>query len=411
MSNFNVVVSGGVPVKMWTKDVPVEYDAIRQLERISRIPFIYKWVAAMPDMHVGMGATIGSVIATKGAVIPAAVGVDIGCGMRAVRINLARNKLPELPAMRATIEAAVPTGFKFHETVGKGIKFHWQTALESGYTRVISDLPIAEHKHVLAQLGTLGGGNHFIEVSLDEVDRVWIVIHSGSRGVGNRIGVNYIKLAKKMCKNWHIKLEDPALAYLPQETKEFKNYMFAAAWAQQYARINRTIMMETVLKVLSAGPVETIDCHHNYIAWENHYGENVMVTRKGAVRAQEEDWGIIPGSMGVKSFITRGLGNAESFNSCSHGAGRVMSRSKAKATITVEEHEKATEGVECRKDKAMLDESPAAYKDIDAVMAAQSDLCVPVHTLKQMVCVKGAVKPNEALLAAIKELKKRGENR
>lgn len=386
--NFQVRNEGGVPIKLWVNGVPVEEEAIQQLSRVSRLPFVCKWVVGLPDIHFGMGATIGSVIVTRNAVIPAAVGVDINCGVIAVKTGLKVPPLEVLPLLRAKLEKRIPTGFGFHQKIYRDIKRTWEK-LETGYGVVTNDMPEAAHKNVIAQLGTLGGGNHFIEVCLDENKDVWVVIHSGSRGVGNRIGMQYIRLAKKKCKNWHIKLEDTALSYFPRGEKEFSKYMYAVQWAQQYALENRKLMMQFALEVLGTEAVETIDCHHNYVNFENHYGEDVLVTRKGAVSAKEGQKGVIPGSMGAKSYIVRGLGNKESFHSCSHGAGRLMSRSKAKQKFTVEDLEEATAGVECRVDKGVLDESPGCYKDVTAVMKAQEDLCEPVHTLRQLICVKG----------------------
>jgi len=385
--SFQVRELGGKPLKLWIDGVPIEEEAVQQLGRVSRLPFIYKWVAAMPDCHFGMGATVGSVIATQGAVIPAAIGVDVGCGMRAVRTQL-RGKDIDPKQLRAKIERRVPVGFDFHKNIHRDVKDSWP-AIEVGYNHILNKMPGIKHDHVAAQIGTLGGGNHFIEVSLDETDHVWVVIHSGSRGVGNKIGVDYIRLAKDLCKRWHVSLEDPNLSFFPQDAQEYTDYMYAVNWAQNYALKNREIMMQFVMEILDTPAEETIDCHHNYVTMEHHYGTNVLLTRKGAVSAKAGEMGIIPGSMGARSYIVRGLGNPESFNSCSHGAGRMMSRSQAKKTFTTEDHAKATAGIECRKDTGILDETPGAYKDIDAVMAAQNDLCEPVHTLRQTLCVKG----------------------
>jgi len=388
MRNFQVYEAGGIPIKAWVNGVPFTTKARLQLERVSRLSIAHKWVAALPDVHPGMAATIGSVIITKDAVIPAAVGVDIGCGMRGVLTTLNRDDLVNLAKIRACIESLIPTGFNSHNRLSKETKLLWEE-LDDGHFKVVENMPSVTNDNVRLQLGTLGGGNHFIELCLDEEGRVWIVIHSGSRGIGNRIGQGYTKLARKLCAQWHIKLEDRDLAYLPRGEKAFSDYMQAATWAQRYAYKNRERMMQIVLEALGATATESFDCHHNYITWENHYGDNVLVTRKGAVSAKEGQVGIIPGSMGARSYIVKGLGNPQSFNSCAHGAGRAMSRSGAKKVLSVEEHVAATEGVECRKDKGMLDESPGAYKDIDAVMEAQKDLCEPVHTLKQFLCVKG----------------------
>lgn len=404
--SYEVMQDGGVPIKSWTCGVPFEDQAKAQLKNISRLPFIHKWVAAMPDVHLGKGATIGSVVSTLGAVIPAAVGVDIGCGMMAVKTSLVASDLPDnLAGIRSAIEAAVPHG-RSSRARGNRDKGAWSNAPDD----VMSAwLPLAEHFKVLSDkhrvlkntnnlnhLGTLGTGNHFIEVCLDEHQTVWFMLHSGSRGVGNRIGTHFIDLAKKDMERWHIQLPDSDLAYLPEGTEHFEQYVEAVEWAQNFARVNREVMMSRVIaavkKVIGIefeARMEAVNCHHNYVSRENHYGENVLVTRKGAVRAREGEMGIIPGSMGAKSFIVRGLGNEESFCSCSHGAGRVMSRTKAKKLVSLEEHRLATQDVECRKDEGVIDETPTAYKPIEKVMDAQKDLVEVVYTLKQVVCVKG----------------------
>jgi tRNA-splicing ligase RtcB len=390
---------------MWTKGVPVDEKARDQLSRAAKMPFIFKHVAAMPDVHVGIGATVGSVIPTKGAVIPAAVGVDIGCGMMAARTSLVASDLPDnLEGIRSAIEQAVPHG----RDVGRGkrdkgswgdpppaIVDAWAT-LAQRIERICEKHPRLKNTNNHVHLGTLGTGNHFIELCLDEDQRVWVMLHSGSRGVGNAIGSFFIELAKEDMRKWYINLPDEALAYFPEGTDHFDDYVEAVGWAQDYAALNRRMMMTNVVRALRsqiAVPFETeleaVNCHHNYVARENHFGENVLVTRKGAVRAAKGVMGIIPGSMGAKSFIVRGLGNSESFDSCSHGAGRVMSRTEAKKRVTLDEHIRDTEGVECRKDEGVIDETPKAYKPIEAVMAAQADLVEIVHTLKQVVCVKG----------------------
>lgn len=392
------------PIKTWTRGVPVEDSAMQQLRNLSALPFIHKHVAAMPDVHWGMGATVGSVIATKGAIIPAAVGVDIGCGMMAVRTPLTASDLPDsLHGVRTAIEAAVPHG----RTDNGGVNDRGAWGPDSPQflgplNEALGDIVTLHPKLGRAagrapfHLGTLGTGNHFIEVCLDEAQRVWVMLHSGSRGIGNAIGSYFIERAKEDMRRWFINLPDQDLAYLPEGSDNFTDYVQAVHWAQEYALANRVSMMEATLAALSselgrdvgAGEM-AVNCHHNYVAKEHHFGENIFVTRKGAVRARTVDLGIIPGSMGVRSYIVRGKGNPDSFCSCSHGAGRKMSRGAAKKAITLEDHAKATEGVECRKDADVLDESPAAYKDIDAVMAAQTDLVEVVHTLKQVVCVKG----------------------
>ena len=397
-------VEGGSHVKMWTRGVPIEDGAKRQLSNTARMPFIFKHVAAMPDVHVGIGATVGSVVATKGAIIPAAVGVDIGCGMIAMQTTLKAVDLPEsLTTIRGEIERAVPHGFV---TVrGRSTKGAWSVAPNSVITRwraladrldrVAEKYPRLKPKNPQDQLGTLGGGNHFVEICLDTEQNVWVMLHSGSRGIGNLIGQTFIELAREDMRRHFINLPDRDLAYLVEGTQHFDDYVEAMEWAQEYAMENRRAMMDSVLRVLreevrpfQLGEV-AVNCHHNYTARERHFDEDVLVTRKGAVRAGRGELGIIPGSMGARSYIVRGLGNAESFESCSHGAGRRMSRTEARKRFSVAEHEAATAGVECRKDKEVIDETPAAYKDIDAVMHAQRDLVEIVHTLKQVVCVKG----------------------
>ena len=397
---------GGVPIKTWTRGVPVEPKAMQQLSNIARMPIVHKWVAAMPDVHLGIGATVGSVIPTLGAVIPAAVGVDIGCGMMAVETTLTASDLPDnLGPMRSTIERAVPHGRGRHG--GRGDKGSWEAIphrvgavwreLEAGFKRVIDKHPGIEKSNHVVHLGTLGTGNHFIEVCLDEADRVWFMLHSGSRGVGNRIGSHFIALAKKdMSRHIH-NLPDVNLAYFKEGSEHFDDYVEAVQWAQSFARHNRELMMKAVLDAVRKmkgirsfqTAKEAVNCHHNYVSQEFHYGKSVFVTRKGAVRAGKDELGIIPGSMGARSYIVRGKGNPDSFCSCSHGAGRVMSRTQAKKQFTLDDHREATAGVECRKDKNVIDETPAAYKDIDKVMEAQDDLVEVVHTLKQVVCVKG----------------------
>lgn len=396
-------VPGGVPIKAWTHGVPVEESARQQLINIAKLPFIHRWVAVMPDVHLGKGATVGSVVPTVGAIVPAAVGVDIGCGMIATRTTLTASDLPDnLAGLRSAIERAVPHG----RTVGRRDKGAWDTPpsaaiegwaqLEQDFCRIVEKQPKLARTNNLNHLGTLGTGNHFVEVCLDEDDRVWFMLHSGSRGVGNAIGSRYIELAKEDMRRWMINLPDQDLAYLPEGSEHFDDYVFAVEWAQRFARANRAIMMSHVIDAVAKvipkpfdAWAEAVNCHHNYVSREHHYGKNVMVTRKGAVSAKAGELGIIPGSMGAKSFIVRGLGNDESFHSCSHGAGRVMSRTEARKRITLDEHKQATAHVECRKDSDVIDESPAAYKPIDAVMDAQKDLVEIVHTLRQVVCVKG----------------------
>lgn len=409
MSNYEVIDAGnGRIVKAWNKGVFFEDKAVAQLKNTAQLPFLYKWVAAMPDTHFGMGATVGSVVATKGALVPASVGVDIGCGMYAQRIGADRAELGAkgLNHIRAAIEGAVPCGRTNNGGPGdRGawgeiptlIQNAWDVNFSTAYEQLCEIHPGARAKNTVNQLGTLGTGNHFIELAEDENMNVWIVLHSGSRGLGNKIGQYFTETAKKLCAKWFISLPDKDLAYLPEGTPEFDAYKQAVTLAQKFAWLNRVLMMQNIRQavadVIGRGgllPLEEVHCHHNYIAWENHFGQNVIVTRKGAVRAREGDLGIIPGSMGARTYIVKGLGNPDSFCTCSHGAGRMMSRTQALKQFTVEDHIKATEGVECIKDRTVLDETPGCYKPIDAVMAAQSDLVVPIHTLKQFVCVKGA---------------------
>lgn len=385
---------GSKPIKAWIDGVQLEDQARQQLLNIAKMPFIHRHIAVMPDVHFGIGATVGSVIATTGAIIPAAVGVDIGCGMNAVKTSLKASDLPDSLAMlRSDIERSVPVGNNKHQHPKHTGAFPKLPSME--FANLIESLGVKTMHQLDQQLGTLGGGNHFIEICLDEEQNVWIMLHSGSRGIGNKIGQHFIALAKKDMEKYFIVLPDKDLAYFPESTEHFNDYVQAVSWAQDYAYTNRRLMMELVLGSMKHRlPAfelvnEAVNCHHNYVSLENHFGKNVYVTRKGAVRAREGDLGIIPGSMGAKSFIVKGRGNAESFHSCSHGAGRVISRTAARAKFTTEDHELATAGVECRKDKSVLDETPAAYKDIDAVMAAQTDLVEVVHTLKQVLCVKG----------------------
>lgn len=384
------------PIKMWTNGVPVEPAAVDQLRNLATLPFIHHHVAAMPDVHLGIGATVGSVIATRGAIVPAAVGVDIGCGMTAVQTSLSAAAFPDsLRDLRSTIEALVPVGKASHED-GSPYRDHLWAKLDEDY-RLIEDRhpKIAPRQPPALQLGTLGGGNHFIEICLDEANAVWLMLHSGSRGIGNKIGTFFIARTREEMLRQNVHLPDRDLAYLTEDQEVFDEYLTAVSWAQEYAALNRQAMVEAVLNAMRAtlppffATSMVISCHHNYVAREHHLGQDVWVTRKGAVRAGYGDLGIIPGSMGTRSYIVRGKGNPESFESCSHGAGRRMSRSAAKKLFTVEDHAMATRGIECRKDEGVLDETPAAYKDIDAVMAAQGDLVEVVHTLRQVLCVKG----------------------
>jgi tRNA-splicing ligase RtcB len=397
-------VEGGRHVKMWTRGVPVEEAAREQLRNTAKMPFIFQHIAVMPDVHLGKGSTVGSVIPTLDAIIPAAVGVDIGCGMIAAKTTLSATDLPDnLSRMRAAIERAVPHG----RTPGKHDKGAWGKAppenadaawatLAEGFARITAKYPHLAQTNNRMHLGTLGTGNHFVEVCLDEENAVWFMLHSGSRGVGNAIGSHFIELAREDMRQWMINLPDRDLAYFPEGTQHFDDYVEAVEWAQGFARLNREVMMQNVVRAVRGvinkpfeSHVEAVNCHHNYVSREHHFGKNVFVTRKGAVRARRGELGIIPGSMGARSYIVRGLGNEASFHSCSHGAGRTMSRTEARRRFTLEDHRQATAGVECRKDADVIDETPAAYKDIDAVMQAQKDLVEIVHTLKQVVCVKG----------------------
>ena len=403
-SQFELLHAEGsaTPIKGWVRGVPLEQQAHEQLRNIASVPFVGPWVAVMPDVHLGKGATVGSVIPTRGAIIPAAVGVDIGCGMAAVRTTLRAKDLPDsLAQLRSSIERSVPVGN------GRGGE-HWKLP-DSIRTRITQSglaqrLDTIKQKHrrirtdkLDCQIGTLGGGNHFIELCLDESDAVWVMLHSGSRGTGNLIGTYFIERAREQLAHrvlgFH--LPDKDLAFFMQDEPLFDDYVEAVSWAQDYARENREAMMSRVLAEmrhrLPKFQLEkmAVNCHHNYVQKETHDGEELLVTRKGAVSARAGELGIIPGSMGAKSFIVRGKGNADSFHSCSHGAGRVMSRTAARQQITLSQHREATAHVECRKDAGVIDESPAAYKDIEAVMSAQSDLVEVVHTLRQVVCIKG----------------------
>jgi tRNA-splicing ligase RtcB len=395
-----------VPVKAWVRGVALEDAAREQLLNVAQLPNVYNWVAAMPDGHRGMGATVGSVIPTHHAIIPAAVGVDIGCGMMAVKTSLQADDVPaKLSGIRRAIERAVPHGRTHHGSAKDEGSFRPPSApgektwrkLRRGYDRIVASHPRLERGKTLEHLGTLGSGNHFIEICLDEAGAVWVMLHSGSRGVGNRIGSHFISLAQKNMGRSLGELPDPALAYFEEGHELFDDYVFAAQWAQDFAQDNRELMMAAVLDALRGhpklprfkAPLESVNCHHNYVTRETHFGREVLVTRKGAVRARAGELGIIPGSMGARSYIVRGLGNPDSFESCSHGAGRTMSRRKAQRRFTVEDHKKATEGIECRKDGSVLDETPGAYKPIDKVMKAQRDLVEVVHELRQIVCVKG----------------------
>jgi tRNA-splicing ligase RtcB len=409
--DYDVISDTLHPIKMWTKGVPVEDGAVKQLTNLANMPFIHKHIAVMPDVHQGMGATIGSVVATSGAIIPAAVGVDIGCGMMAVKLDISADLLPDnLAQVRSRIEGAIPHGRSDNGgandrgawgDVPNYVGERWKKLSEDDtrWNMLAAKYPtLTEKTNNVRHLGTLGTGNHFVELCTDTNNGVWVMLHSGSRGVGNKIGSTFIEKAKKDMERYFISLPDKDLSYLVEGTEHFDDYCMAVSWAQDFARHNREVMMNCALAAIRASlkydvqidrSSVAVNCHHNYIARENHFGSNVWVTRKGAVRAREGDLGVIPGSMGAKSFIVRGKGNPESFCSCSHGAGRTMSRGEAFRKITLEEHIAATAGVECRKDDGVIDESPAAYKSIEAVMQAQDSLVEIVATLKQVVCVKG----------------------
>jgi tRNA-splicing ligase RtcB len=405
VSGPEIYETDGVPIRAWVRGVQLEDGARHQLENVARLPVVFHHVAAMPDVHWGIGATVGSVIPTERAIIPAAVGVDIGCGMMAVETTLVANDLPDsLLPLRTAIEAAVPHGRSdnggrndrgaWRRGIPRGTAAAWEK-LHADYSEIVDKHPRLGRGNDVNHLGTLGTGNHFIEVCLDERDHVWMMLHSGSRGVGNRVGTYFIELAKRDMRRELRNLPDKDLAYFKEGAKHFHDYVDAVDWAQRYARANRQLMMDAVIaaarqeiRPFELGEV-AVNCHHNYVAREHHYGRDVYVTRKGAVRAGMGELGIIPGSMGAKSYIVRGKGNPESYSSCSHGAGRAMSRQEAKRRFSVEDHARATEGVECRKDAEVIDETPMAYKSIDAVMAAQDDLVEVVHTLRQVVCVKG----------------------
>lgn len=397
----------GGKAKFWTGNSPVEYDALNQIRAITELPIVAGHIAVMPDVHLGKGATVGSVVPTKGAVIPSAVGVDIGCGMVAVQTSLKAKDLPEsLKAVRLQIERDVPVGFDFHQAVpsfkGDGLS---GLALERKYKSLMGSFDALslftglghfDQKRMTLQVGTLGGGNHFIEICLDQNQDVWIMLHSGSRNVGKTIGEHAMAKAKEHVATLDVSLKDKDLAWLSEGTLEFEQYVSALSWAQAYAALNREFMLQlTIRAIKKAMKVEfdligsAINSHHNYLMKERHFDEDLWITRKGAVSAQKGQMGIIPGSMGAKSFIVCGKGHEAAYCSCSHGAGRVMSRSKAKAFFTAEDVEKQTEGVECRKDEGVIDEIPAAYKDIDEVMANQAELVEIKHTLKQVLCVKG----------------------
>lgn len=393
-----VLINQRVTVKIWTDDVDERSKA--QLTNIASLPFVHHHVAAMPDVHLGIGATIGSVIATLKAIIPAAVGVDIGCGMLAARLSITAGDLDEKALQKVfdQISRDVPVGRAQHSD--DKVLVEAARPFEPGLKALTERHPellkaFGKFSKWTNQMGSLGGGNHFIEVCLDETDQVWVMLHSGSRGIGNAIADYFIKLARKDMERWMIQLPDRDLAYFPEGSEHFADYVTAVHWAQEYATANRQAMLGLVLAALAKHlppfsiTTEAVNCHHNYVAQEHHYGADVWVTRKGAIRAQAGDLGIVPGSMGTRSYIVRGKGNPDSFCSSAHGAGRRMSRTTAEKHFTEADLKAQTTGVICRKDKGVLDEIPGAYKDIDQVMANQSDLTEILHTLKQVVCVKG----------------------
>jgi tRNA-splicing ligase RtcB len=398
MTIKTVLTEGNVPVKIWADEIEIK--AQGQLKNIASLPFIHRHVAAMPDVHMGIGATIGSVIACHKAIIPAAVGVDIGCGMIACRLSLTANDLDEklLKKIFDQISRDIPVGRDQHKEdrtlIERALPFEAELMLMTDkHPKLLK--AFKKFSNWICQMGTLGSGNHFIELCLDEQQQLWIMLHSGSRGIGNAIGNYFIELARKDMQQWFIHLPDKDLAYFPEGCEHFNDYTNAVDWAQRYAFENRQAMLDLIISAMQRHlppfeiTTEVVNCHHNYVAHEHHFDANVWVTRKGAIRAREGDLGIIPGSMGAKSFIVRGKGNSESFHSCSHGAGRKMSRTMAEKQFTTSDLEAQTQGVICRKDRGVLDEIPSAYKDIDQVMANQEDLVEVVHTLKQVLCIKG----------------------
>jgi tRNA-splicing ligase RtcB len=409
MPNYEIIEAGqGHYVKAWMHGVYFEPEAILQLQAAARLGIVHPYVAAMPDCHKGYGSTVGSVIPTKDAVIPAAVGVDIGCGMLYHRLDIKREDLPEnLAEVRAALEAAIPNGGPgdvgaWSENVPADVRRLWMTLFSTEYDAITRKHPGALSPFAMRQLGTLGTGNHFVELTTDSVSgQVGILLHSGSRGLGNKIGTYFTAIARHVCEAAHIGLPDRDLAYLVRGTEDFDDYIQALHFAQRYAWENRALMLRAASAVLMnfvpSGVLRyavtqrppDVHCHHNYLMEETHYGESLFITRKGAVRAAKGQLGIIPGSMGARTYIVEGLGSEDSFMSCSHGAGRMMSRTAAKKAFTLEDHVRATEGVECDKSAGTLDETPGAYKDIDAVMEAQSDLVKPLFTMKQFLCVKG----------------------
>ena len=372
----------------------IELEAQEQIKETASMPFIFHHIAVMPDCHYGMGATVGTVMATDGAIIPAAVGVDIGCGMIAVKTNLKKEQLGDLVKLRMSIERSIPmSAGKYNREITESAQERIEELEATPYTDKVSG-------NWREQLGTLGGGNHFIEICLDEEETVWVTLHSGSRGVGNKVGMSYIKQAQELCEKMFVELPNRDLAYLPIHSEQFSNYMKDLSWSQKFAKLNRDEMMDRVLKDISHQvygenghqkefEVERINCHHNFTQLENHMGHNVWITRKGAIEASEGKKAMIPGSMGTRSYIVSGLGNIESFKSAPHGAGRRMSRNKARELFDMKDLDKAMEGIEYRKSDVLVDEIPGAYKDIDKTMEYAKELVKVEHTLKQILNCKG----------------------
>lgn len=402
--NRVITSDGAVPVKIWASIL--EKEAEEQSLQLAQLPFIFKHVALMPDCHAGKGSTVGTVFASKGAIIPATIGVDIGCGMSALNLGIPIEQIKDLPKLRHSIERAVPTGFFTHKTLSVGVQAEYDSLGPLSDNFMKQDIKKGRLENILEKaklsLGTLGGGNHFIEVCTDENGIAWIMIHTGSRNIGNMIAQFHIKEAQNLMEKFFIKTPNKDLAYLPVGTPEFDAYWNDLKWAQQYAAYNRIDIMNAVkrevmyhvgkMDMLGATFLEFpeyVTCHHNFVNLENHFGSNVYVTRKGAISAAAGQMGIIPGSMSTNSFIVKGLGNADSFESCSHGAGRSMSRTKAKNTFTLQDVISQTNGVECDKSMKIVDELPGAYKPIESVMQDQIDLVEPIHKLKQVLCVKG----------------------
>lgn len=384
---MKIINTGSGLIKSWTDYVEIDESAEKQLRNLASLPFIFKHIAVMPDVHAGKGATIGTVIPTVGKIIPSAVGVDIGCGMMAVKLPLQIDQFIDLPKLRHSIERSIPVGDESHKQPLEYLK-------RANLMR--SDV---DYKAWL-QFGTLGGGNHFIEISKDQNNLAWVIVHTGSRGVGHYLATKHINIAKNIIIKKNISLPDPDLAYFEEDTQEFENYVKDLNWAQEYASHNRQAIMELILKDISfhiyhenKNLLKTsdliINCHHNYSQKEKHFGKDIWVSRKGAVSARKGEYGIIPGSMGDKTFIVRGKGNIDSFYSCAHGAGRKMSRAQAKKIFNIQDLKEQTKNIECRKDLRVIDEIPAAYKDIDQVMKSQEDLVDVVYTLNQIICVKG----------------------